>query len=82
MLSDFKQELINKLSATNDERLLQHIKQAIDYFTGERKTSVLDDLSPEDFQELQTLLKEPFGFETQSYEHFKKTTERWRTEES
>ncbi len=79
MSSTLKQELLNKIAATDDENLLQHIKEEIDYFIGEGKTNVLDELSAEDRQELETLLKEPFGYETDSYDDFKKSTQRWRT---
>lgn len=79
MSSILKKELLDKIAATDDENLLQHIKEEIDYFTAEGKTIVLDELSAEDRQELETLLKEPFGHETESYDDFKKATQRWRT---
>ncbi len=79
MSSTLKQELLNKIAATNDENLLQHIKEELDYLSGEEKTNVLDELSQEDRQELETLLKEPFRHETESYDDFKKDTQRWRT---
>ncbi len=79
MSSTLKQELLDKVAATDDENLLQHLKEEIDYFTAEGKTDVLDKLSAEDLQELETLLKEPFGHETESYDDFKKATQRWRT---
>lgn len=79
MSSPLKQELLDKIAATDDENLLRYIKEEIDYFTGEGKTSVLDELSSEDLRELKALLKEPFGHETESHEDFKKATQRWRT---
>ncbi|HEX8676327.1 MAG TPA: hypothetical protein VF700_03855 [Segetibacter sp.] len=79
MSSILKQELLDKIAATDDENLLQHIKEEIDYLTAEGKTNVLDELSTEDRRELETLLKEPFGHETESYIDFKKATQRWRT---
>ncbi len=79
MFSALKQELLDKIAATNDENLLQRIKEELDYFTAEGKTNVLDKLSQEDRLELETLLKEPFGHETESYDDFKKATQRWRT---
>jgi hypothetical protein len=79
MSSSIKQELLEKIAATDDESLLQHIKEEIDYFTKGKKTNVLDELSQEDAQELQMLLKQPFGHETESYEDFKKATQKWRT---
>ena len=79
MTSTIKQELLEKIVATDDEEILQHLKEEIDYLAGEGKTPVLDELSPEDREELQQLLKEPFGHETESYDEFKIATQRWRT---
>ena len=79
MLSIIKQELLEKIAATNDENLLQRIKEEIDFFTGEGKNNVLDELSPNDLKELKTLLEEPFAHETESYEDFKIATKKWRT---
>ncbi len=78
MSSSIKQELLEKIAATDDENLLQHLKEEMDYFAKGEK-NVLDELSQEDLEELQMLLKEPFGHETESFEDFKKATERWRT---
>ncbi len=74
-----KQELIQKISATEDEGLLRLLLADIDYFSGGNKTDVTDELSPEDLLELEQLVKEPFGHETESYEAFKKATGKWRT---
>ncbi len=79
MYSAIKQELLEKIAATNDENLLQLIKEEIDYFTGGGKNDVLDELSPADLKELNNLLSEPFGHETESHEDFKMATQRWRT---
>jgi hypothetical protein len=74
-----KQELLQKISATDDEGLLQLLLADIDYFSGDSKTDVTDELSPGDLLELEQLVKEPFGHETESYEALKKATEKWRT---
>lgn len=79
MATTLKQELIDKISATEDENLLQLLKQDYDYFTGIGKADVIDELSPEDLEELKNLLNEPFGHETESYEDFKRAINRWRT---
>ena len=42
------------------------------------KKDITDELSPEDFTELVSLVNEPFGYETESYEDFKKATQKWR----
>jgi hypothetical protein len=79
MSSTLKQELIEKISATEDETLLQLLKEDYDYFTGEGGQDILDELSSEDRAELISLLNEPFGHETESYKDFKKATDKWRT---
>jgi hypothetical protein len=72
-----KQELIEKISATNDENLLQLLMADLDYFSS--GADVLDELSSTDLAELQTMAQEPFGHETESYEDFKKAITQWRT---
>jgi hypothetical protein len=79
MSASLKQELIDKISATDDENLLQLMKEDYEYFTGIGKPDITDELSKEDLEELKNLLNEPFGYETESYEDFKKAIGRWRT---
>ena len=79
MPSSLKQELLDKISSTEDEDLLQILKADYDYFTQEGNKDVLDELSEEDRNELTNMLNEPFGSETESYEDFKKATDKWRT---
>jgi hypothetical protein len=79
MATTLKQDLIDKISATEDENLLRLLKEEYDYFTGVGKTDIVDELSQEDLEELKNLLNEPFGHETESYEDFKKAIDRWRT---
>jgi hypothetical protein len=76
-MASLKQELIEKISSINNEDLLQILKADYDYFEGSK--DVLDELSDEDRNELLKMLNEPFGYETQSYEDFKKATDKWRT---
>jgi hypothetical protein len=70
MPTTLKQELIEKITATNDENLLQMLLADLDYFSS--GTDVVDELSANDLAELQTMAQEPFGHETESYEDFKK----------
>lgn len=77
MITDIKQELIEKITSIDDENLLLLIKEDIEYFSNKGKTKVLDELSQEDLQDLENLLNEPFGHETESYEEYKKASERW-----
>ncbi|MEJ7683216.1 MAG: hypothetical protein WKG06_36240 [Segetibacter sp.] len=79
MPTSLKQELIDKISAIEDENLLQLLKEDYDYFTGVGRPHFLDELSQENLEELKNLLNEPFGHETESYEDFKKAIDRWRT---
>ncbi len=78
MSTILKKELIDKISATDDENLLQLMKEDYDYFMGVGKPDIADELSREDLEELKNLLNEPFGHETESYEDFKKALKRWR----
>ena len=79
MSTILKKELIDKISATEDENLLQLMKEEYDYFTGVGRPDISDELSDQDLEELKKLLNEPLGNETQSYEDFKKVLDRWRT---
>ena len=78
MSSSLKQELIEKIATTDNEDLLQILKADYDYFTNEGTKDVLDELTAEDRSELVNMLNEPFGNETESYEDFKKATDKWR----
>jgi hypothetical protein len=49
----------------------------ISFFLGEK--DFIDSISTEDQQELVRMVNEPFGFETESVNEFKKGTEKWRT---
>ena len=79
MSTTLKKELIEKISATEDENLLQLMKEEYDYFTGVGRPDIVDELSEQDLEELKKLLNEPFAHETESYEDFKKALNRWRT---
>ncbi len=79
MITELKQELIDKINLTEDENLLKLLKADYDFFTHEGKNDFTDDLSNEDLNELIELINEPFGFETVSLEEFKNATSKWRT---
>ena len=64
MYSNLKQDLINKISATDDENLLLLLKTDYEYFSQESKQEVTDELSEDDKAELINMVKEPFGFDT------------------
>ena len=71
------QELIDKISATEDENLLMLLKTDYDYFKG--NSDVTDELSSEDKNELIYLVSEPFGKDTISQKEFDEALNQWRT---
>lgn len=78
MNENLKQELIEKISSTNDENLLQLLKADFDYFNDQTK-DVTDELSPEDKSELINLVNEPFGENTLSQDELDEAIRQWRT---
>ncbi len=80
MASTLKQGLLEKIAATEDENLLLLLNEDYEYFSQKNEAvNIIDTLSSEQIAELTELTDEPFGHETESYEDFKKATERWRT---
>jgi len=79
MQSDLKQDLIDKISATNDENLLLLLKADYEYFVREGEMDVTDALSEEDKTELISMAGEPFGFDTISQQEFDEAIRQWRT---
>ena len=77
MSTNLKQELIDKISATEDENLLMLLKTDYDYFKG--NSDVTDELSSEDKNELIYLVCEPFGKDTISQKEFDEALNQWRT---
>lgn len=64
MINNIKQDIINKISSTEDENLLPLLKTDYEYFTQNEGKNVADELSDEDKQKLMNLVNEPFGYET------------------
>ena len=77
MITNLKQELIDKISSTEDENLLMLLKTDYDYFNG--NTDVTSELSQEDKDELFNLVSEPFGKDTISQKQFDEALRQWRT---
>ena len=77
MSTNLKQELIDKICATEDENLLMLLKTDYDYFKG--NSDVTDELSSEDKNELIYLVSEPFGKDTISQKEFDEALNQWRT---
>ena len=78
MVNDIKQDLLDKISSTNDENLLSLLKADYDYFTGDAKQDVTDELHEDDKQELLNLVNEPFGYETVSQQQLDEAIRQWR----
>ncbi len=76
MKNNLKQELIDKISATSDENILQLLKADYDYFVGQSK-DVTDELSEEDRTELINLVNEPFGDDTISQNELDEALRQW-----
>ena len=79
MSANIKQDLINKISSTEDENLLMLLKTDYDYFTHANEQDVTDELSENDKNELINLVKEPFGFDTVSQQQLDEAISQWRT---
>ncbi len=79
MTDNIKQDLINKISSTEDENLLLLLKTDYEYFTQNEGKDVTDELSEEDRQELVNLVNEPFGYETISQQELDDAISKWRT---
>jgi hypothetical protein len=79
MLNDLKQDLINKISVTEDEQLLLLLKADYEYFVQDKKRDVTDELCEEDKVELMNLVREPFGKDTISQQEFDEAIRQWRT---
>lgn len=79
MSSTIKQELIDKISATDDENLLMLLKTDYEYFLQENGRDIIDTLSAEDKEDLINLASEPFGQDTISQEELDDAIKQWRT---
>ena len=76
MLTHLRQELIDKISATDDQNLLLLLKSDYEYFTS-RATDIINELSDEDKAELINMANEPFGFDTVSQQDFDEAIRQW-----
>ena len=73
-----KEQVLQMISETNDEHLLELIKADIEYFTNKR-TDILDDLNDIDRNELLKLISEPDEKDTLTEDEYKAATAKWRT---
>lgn len=79
MTSTLKQEIIDKINATEDINLLKIVKSDIDNITEFGSTDLIDELAEEDQKELINLAKEPDDFEVISQSEFDKMMAKWLT---
>jgi predicted nucleotidyltransferase len=77
MANPDKARLLKGIEALNNDELVAVLEADISFFQGE--ADLLDSISPADQEELQQLVNEPFGFETETEAAFKKAVEKWRT---
>ena len=73
-----KEQVLQMISETNDEHLLELIKADIEYFTNKR-TDILDELNDIDRNELLKLISEPDEKDTLTEDEYKAATAKWRT---
>lgn len=79
MTSTLKQEIIEKINATDDINLLKIVKSDIDHITRFGSKDLIDELAGEDRNELINMAKEPDDFEVISQLEFDKMMGRWLT---
>ncbi len=79
MIAELKKELIEKISATEDESLLMVLRDDFEELAGQAKGDVTDHLSEEEKNELKEMLNEPFGHDCITQEEFDEALKKWRT---
>ncbi|MEO6639062.1 MAG: hypothetical protein ABIN25_12350 [Ginsengibacter sp.] len=77
-MHSLKQQVLQMISSTEDENLLELVKAEIQYFNN-TETDIIDDLYYSDKDELLNLANEPDEKETLTEIEFKEVTARWRT---
>jgi len=73
-----KEQVIQMISETNDEHLLELIKADIEYFKN-NDTDILDELNDIDRDELLILINESDKKDTLTEDEYKAATAKWRT---
>ncbi len=71
-----KNILIKQIEAIDNEEVISILQNELDYLSGEN--DILDVLNPADREELNIMLEEPFGYNTVTFDEFKKATDKWR----
>lgn len=79
-MNDLKQDLIDKIQATESKDLLLLLKSDFEYFEQTKKEGIIEELCEEDKAELLGLIQEPFGQDTISQPEFDETIRQWLTQ--
>ena len=77
--NELKKELVSLIENTNDEDLLNLLKEDYVFYGNIKNIDITDGLNDEQLQELKTLSEEEGTKDTQTLEEFKKATQQWRT---
>lgn len=77
-MHSLKQQVLQMISSTEDENLLELVKADIQYFNN-TENDIIDDLYYSDKDELLNLANEPDEKGTLTETEFKEATARWRT---
>jgi hypothetical protein len=72
-----KEQVLQMVSAIEDEKLLELVKADIEYFNA--SAAILDDLSDKEKEELLSMVNEPDQEDTLTEEEYKAATAKWRT---
>lgn len=74
-----KKELVNFIENTNDEALLNLLKEDFAFYGKVSDADITDDLNDEQLQNLKALSKEEVTKDTRTLEEFKNVTQQWLT---
>jgi len=77
--NELKKELVTLIENTNDEDLLNLLKEDFVFYGNIKNKDITDGLNDEQLQELKSLSEEEGTKDTQTLEEFKKATQQWRT---
>ena len=77
--NELKKELLTLIENTNDEDLLNLLKEDFVFYGNIKNKDITDGLNDEQLQELKSLSEEEGTKDTQTLEEFKKATQQWRT---
>ncbi len=77
-VNDLKKELVSYIENTDDEELLQLLKEDCIFYGKIRNTDIADDLNEEQLNELKALAEEDETKDAHTIDEFKKAIDEWR----